>query len=302
MPLFLRALPLSFRTFWRYLVVLPFLAIVTAFFAIMAAFVPLANWLVLPVMAVLASLAGLRCALFARGHRSETDFGRLPDASIRFCLLGMGVTFAADMLLRGLHRLAALAGLGTDTSMIPETGAGLGDLFEMLSAQSLVWYALVATGLAVPVVYAAVIAVPMTAAAAPASTTGRQPELTWGLGAGALGLMVPLVAWGLGGHVFAFFGEVWTMFALIGSAVYALATGREPFWEWSLSPLSLLGATVFMTWASSWFFATAVLAWERHAGHRAEVAATARRPATADSASDLRALREARSRRQKGGA
>jgi hypothetical protein len=75
--------------------------------------------------------------------------------------------------------------------------------------------------------------------------------------------------------------------------------GTDPIWDWSLSPFSLLGGTLYMTWASSWFFSTAVLIWERNV-QRAEAAQKAKVITSKVSADDLRALREARMQGQRG--
>ena len=296
LPILLRALPLSFQTMWRYTLLLPVLAIITIVFAIISAFIPIANWLVLPTMAVLATLTGLRCAVVAKGFRKETDFGRLLDSSIKFCLLGMVFTFAANLLFSGAVWLIEPF---TDR-IVADPGAG-GGAETTLKVPTAAFYVLLAVRLALPIAYAAAIAVPMAAAAATSNTTGRQPDLIWGLGAGAFSIAVPLIVWGLVGHFFAFFGEVWTMFLLVASAAYSLVMGSDFYWSISLSPLSLMGATVLMTWASSWFFATAVLAFEREidrtAARRVRKSA-AEAEARKSGASDIRALREARTRRK----
>jgi hypothetical protein len=114
-----------------------------------------------------------------------------------------------------------------------------------------------------------------------------------GIGTGMVGLTLISLVWMIGGSIFSIFGEVTTMFLLLAETIRAVIEGEDPAWDWSLSPLSLLGGTLCMTWASSWFFSAAVLSWEARTRRqtdrvRAAIAATRVSP------QDLRALREAR--------
>lgn len=76
------------------------------------------------------------------------------------------------------------------------------------------------------------------------------------------------------------------MFALFLTTLMALANGTDLPWDWSISPRSLLGGTLSIAWASSWFFATAVLYWERLGEKDAQ--------ANRVSSTDIRTLRQTR--------
>ena len=85
------------------------------------------------------------------------------------------------------------------------------------------------------------------------------------------------------------------MVALLFETLRAVIAAEDPGWDWSISPLSLLGGTLWMIWASSWFFSAAVLYWERAVARRT-ANAQASIEATRVSSEDLRALRQARMR------
>ncbi len=74
MPIFIQALPLSLKTFWRYLILLPFLGIAALFLSLFS-IIPILGWFVPGMVAVWLSVMGLRSALLARGHVAPLDGG-----------------------------------------------------------------------------------------------------------------------------------------------------------------------------------------------------------------------------------
>lgn len=257
-------------------------------------FIPIIGGAVAPVMTVFCTLVGLRCALAARGHRNEADPGRLLRSSVAFFLLSYVVFLLIDGLFMGLY---SIVGPVRGLSSFRGNSNELSDVIEALFNQSFMWYLLVGTRLALPLIYAAFVAVPMAASAVSSSTRGRQSDLIWGLGAGAFSVGVPLIFWGLGGHILALCGgELWTTIGMAVSSVFALLNGYGNPWSISVNPFTLFGGTLLMTWASSWFFATAVLAWEREVQRQGQARANAAKERQADSG-DIRSLREARTQR-----
>lgn len=285
MPLFLQALPLSFRTFWRYLILLPCLA-VGAFVVSLASFIPILGWLVPGTISAGLVIIGIRCALKARGHGNELDMHKLLRVSLIFCAIGIVV----DLFVPAVQ-WAVLWGLEQVGVEVDPIGLLVG-----LLGVSYYWAAILLALLSPSALVAAALAVPMTAAAFSATPRGRETEVFFGLGSGLIGLLIVMTVWMFGGQIFSIFGEIWTTFGLLASALWALLQGEAPPWELSLDPLSAFGSTLFMTWASSWFFATAVLTWER----KVELSKTNRAAdidANRVSTDDLRDLRKMRNDR-----
>jgi hypothetical protein len=286
MPLFLQALPLSLKTFWRYLAVLPVLGVI-ACLLLLASFVPILGMVVPGTVYAYCVMTGLRCALAARGHTTDPGFGHMLRAGLVFFLLssiaGYIISFLAGSLSAGIVMLLRDLDMGSQ-------GEGslwlwLGSTLGLLIIFMMLW--------------SAALAVPMIAAVAGNGrrSTGLNPFD--GFGTGMFGLTLISIVWMIGGNLFSLFGEVATMLALLFETIRAVINAEDPAWDWSVSPFSLLGGTLYMTWASSWFFSAAVLYWERATDRRA-ASARARIEANRVSADDLRALREARMNRNRG--
>ncbi len=124
MPLFLQSLPLSLKTLWRYLFLLPFLTALTIAVTLVAGFIPIVGLIVPGVMSVLCTLAGLRCALNARGDDSDLELGKLVRASFWYFVLGIGVGIIFAVLAAGLGQVLDLAGGA-------EEGSGLGSILGL---------------------------------------------------------------------------------------------------------------------------------------------------------------------------
>jgi hypothetical protein len=287
MPLFLKSLPLSLTTFWHYLVTLPFMAVV-AFVLLLSSFLPIVGHLVPGTVAAFCMMVGLRCALAARGHGNSPDFGALLRASLVFCVINIIATFLIGLVAAALFYAVSFA--------VTLLGAGTANL-----QNTTVWIGggTITIYLALLCIYSSAIAVPMTAAAAAATERGQTSSPIFGLGTGMVSLTVIMVIWVFGGKLFAIFGEVTTIFFMLATALFASVNGDEIPWEWTFDTGKLVGATLFMIWASSWFFATAVLAWEQATKRRDQhsVAASEVQRVSGD---DIRALREARERGQRG--
>lgn len=279
MPLFLQALPLSLKTFWRYLAVLPILGII-ALLLLLASVIPGIGYFVPGTVYAFCILTGLRCALVARGHKVDPEFGQMLRAGLVFCLM----TIAATYLIEHLSVFLS-AGIVMIYRALDVTWAGGASVWLWVGSGFSLYFFLM-------LLWGAALAVPMTAAVADgdARGTGVNPFQT--LGKGMLGLGLISLVWTVGGSFWSIFGEVATMLALVVSTIHAVFNAEDPAWDWSVSPLSLLGATLWMTWASSWFFSAAVLYWERSMARRTSTMTSAPR----HTAEDLRALREGRMR------
>jgi hypothetical protein len=282
MPLFLQALPLSIRTLPHYLVVLPFLAALSLGFGVLT-ILPLVGLVVPGTIAALWTIVGLRCALAARGHGNEPDFGALIGSSLTFCL----INFVFSLVV-GAMTMAVLFLVGLLSS--PETGVASAPAVQRYSDLA----AFATVGLLVAL-YGSAMAVPMTAAAVASTPNGRKPDAFYGFGTGLVSLTVVLVAWIALGGVLSLFGEVALVMGILLEGLFALVSEDE-MPDFGFVDTKFVLSLLAMVWASSWYFATAVLAWERATETRRQ----ARQPAPVGprvSADELRALREARMQR-----
>ncbi len=196
-------------------------------------------------------------------------------------VMTMVVRFAADFVAPYLSGGVTLALRGADLG-----GEGwISALLWLLSAAGI--YGLIL------MLWSAALAVPTVAALANGSRhgAGLRPVDLFATGIGGLSLIS--LVWLAGGNLLSVFGEVATMFLLLFETILAVIAGEDPSWDWSLSPFSLLGGTLYMAWASSWFFSAAVLYWE-HAAEKTLARGRAATEAARVTGDDLRALREAR--------
>ena len=277
MPLFLRALPLSFQTYWRYLILLPFLAIAAFVFYVIGSFIPFVSYLVPAAVSAYCLLAGLRIALVARGHYNRPSSKQLLMASFVYAILLLVAKNVFGLVIGAGLLVMAQFGMTVNDSNILSYALVIFPLYYILIA-----------------IYGSLIAVPMTEAVS-ASPRGPDNGYFFGFGAGFFSLFPVTLLWAYGGKFFAFFGEVWTLFFMLLTAMVAAFNGEDIPWEWNFDLGYLLGGTLFMAWASSWFFATAVLAWEK-AGQRRKQDSIDAIEAERLSADDLRALRKSRQR------
>lgn len=284
MPIILQALPLSLQTFWRYLLILPLLAVV-AVVLLLAAFIPLLGLIVPGMVYAYCMMTGLRCALVARGHESDPGFGHMLRAGAIFALLTLVITLmieqVAYFLPLGAFDLLGLPGgmVDDETQMQPFNAAFYG-LFSLLL---LLWIS--------------ALAVPMTAIVASPRRRSGGLHLFTGIGRGIFGLTVISLVGLAGGMLFSVFNGLATLVLIVVDTIFAAALPDEPTLDWSLSLWSLLPGILWTTWASSWFFSAAVLHWEDTVQRR-EAAALNAAEASRLPVEDVRALRLARQQRQ----
>lgn len=283
MFIFIKALPLSLSTFWRYLILLPFLGIGTLALSLFS-IAPFLGWLVPGMISVWLSIMGIRCALLARGYTQPISAGTVITICLYFSIIFMGVGFIVNFAMVGVLWAFAQAGLTVEP---------LG-LLAGLFGVSPYWSGVLLGFLAPIAIASSAFAVPLTAAAASTGRNGWDHKAFFGFGRGVVGLSIVTAVWLFSGHVFSFFGEMWTLFGLIIGAVLALLEGESLPFDTDFAPWTALRGTLLMAWASSWYFATAVLTWEHYAKDAAAPQKMAKEAASVPSATDIRALRRAR--------
>ena len=286
MPLFLRSLPLSLGTLWHYVFLLPLVIIFCTPFVLLT-LIPLIGLIVAPAMGAFVTFAGYRCALTARGRGNEPALGKLVRASLFYGF--MNTLVGAVFLLLSVGVVMVLAKLGIQPSL------------TMASSPDIPWV----PGLAIialfvlNTLFTCAIAVPMTAVAAAASPGRRDPGPFVGFGRGMVSLTLVWIAWFGGIFLFGFFdilseSVTFAMQNTMGNLRGKLSNDVPDF---HLIPF--IAAVTYLIWGSCWFYATAVLVWERHLSRqeaqKVETVAVERM-----TAEDLRALREARMQRNEG--
>lgn len=247
MPLFLAALPLSFQTFWRYLILLPFLMIAATLLSL-ASIVPIFGFLVPGIVSAFCTISGVRCALAARGHRNPWEAGHLFRLSLIFAVVNVIVISVISFCGRYIA---------------PFTGRMLAPLAETVGGNPVTWS--FASSLLIPVLltsaYSAAIAVPMVAATAD-NRRGATSGVLDGFGTGLFSLLLVSAVWLYLGNVLSIFGEGGLVLLMMLSAIMSLINGEEIRWSLTSGPGVFLVRMLLITWASSWLFATAVIGWE----------------------------------------
>ncbi len=210
------------------------------------------------MVSVWLTVMGLRCALAARGYVKPLDGATLLNICLFFSVIFMGVGFVLNGIVWVIPWALEQAGI-----VVEPLGLFVGAL-----GVSPYWSGILLVILAPLVLTNAAFAVPLTAAAASTGACGWDFKAFVGFGRGIVGLSIVNAAWLFSGNMFSFFGEIRTTFGLIIGAIWALVEGESLPFQTDLAPWTALRGTLFMAWASSWFFATAVLTWEQYATQR----------------------------------
>ncbi|WP_131802439.1 hypothetical protein [Yoonia tamlensis] len=266
---------------------LPFLgigALILSLFSIL----PFVGWLVPGMVSIWLSIAGIRCALFARGHTQPIAAGTVFTICLYYSVIFLVVGVLVNLFMAALIWIITLAGFTINP---------LG-LFAGVFGVSPVWSALLIGFLAPVAITTAAFAVPMTAAAASTGRGGWDYRAFAGFGRGAISLSFVMAVWMFSGHLFSFFGEIWTFLGLMVGAVMALSAGENIPFQTDFAPWTALRGTLIMAWASSWYFATAVLTWEDYVAQTAVQRAAQHAPPKV-STDDIRALRQARMQKKR---
>ncbi|WP_373636823.1 hypothetical protein [Yoonia sp. BS5-3] len=265
------------------MILLPFLGIGAVVLSIFSIF-PFVGWLVPGMISVWLSLMGLRCALFARGYTQPISGGTLLTVCLYFSVIFLIVGVLVNAVMTGIVWAATAAGMPIDPLA----------LFAGVFGTSPYRSAILMGFLAPVALTSAAFAVPLAAAAASTGPGGWDYRAFFGFGRGIIGLSIIMAIWMFSGHMFSFFGEIWTLLGLMAALVIALKEGEALPFQTDLAPWTALRGTLIMAWASSWYFATAVLTWEHYAGKSSGQRKAQTTPAPAVHTDDIRALRHAR--------
>jgi hypothetical protein len=239
------------------------------------------------MVSIWLSIAGIRCALFARGHTQPISAGTVLTVCLYYSVIFLVVGFFLNLLMVAIVWTVTQAGLVIDP---------LG-LFVGVFGVSPYWSAILIGFLAPVAITTAAFAVPLTAAAASTGRGGWDYRAFAGLGRGAISLSIVMAVWMFSGHMFSFFGEIWTFLGLMIGVLMALSAGESLPFQTDFAPWTALRGTLIMAWASSWYFATAVLTWEDYVADK-EAQRVAHAAVPKVSTDSIRSLRQARMRRR----
>ena len=277
-PIILQALPLSLGTFWRYLLVLPFMIVVLAMLFI-ATIIPLLGLPAMGAAITYSMVVGLSCALLARGHVDLVGFGGKLKISVLYGLATIALAvFAVGIayLVTTVFKSDLLASLRAE------------EITALFNAGSVLAYILA-------LLWLAAIAVPITAAEIERKTT-ESVGLVSGFGVGMFGLVLINLVGIFIGNYFWTNADIPAIIHQLQEMVAAQFTGLPYEWTLHIDPIRLLAGFLFMIWATSWYSTAAVLYWERKVAQRAVARAKAQQLLRV-SHEDLRALRLARDQR-----
>ncbi|OYW57537.1 MAG: hypothetical protein B7Z10_04325 [Rhodobacterales bacterium 32-66-7] len=280
MPLFLRALPLSFLTLWHYVFWLPLVLIICIPFLLLA-LIPFVGIVVATAIATFISFAGFRSALAACGKDNEPSFGKLIGSSLSLSVINILISILFIMISIGVGMGLAYIDVTPDF-----TAPGLED-FPIETGYASLIYLLLSS------LYYCAMAVPMVALAAAATPGGRNPGPFYGFGSGLFSILVAWGVWIAGLFFLGFFasfldGVTFGMQTAVTN-MFGVPLEEEITIDWWFLAL----AVAYMLWGTCWFCTTAVLAWDRTVHRWAKVPSEIV-PIERISTDDLRALREAR--------
>jgi hypothetical protein len=317
MDFLFQAFILSFKTFLRYLIVMPFVVIpgILVVFTMLATPILISRGAVLVIFLIAPILfstlavvlfaflitalttfnimVGCRAAFGAMGRHNELDFGRL---------VGKSLTFTIAQLAAGLFILLILGGIVAATFLMSESGSQFLQnpvanplyLVEFMTAHPVaIGVGLLSILLSLSL--SALLAVPMAGAAISATPKMGPTDAFIGIGTAFLPILALLVIIAVGCAVSGAYAHMAMLLTKLVT-VYAQYAGGLAL-EWPTAQEWLLGAAMFLfvVWTSCWFYAAAALGWKNYTDER-EAAFADKRQIERFEPDELRALREKRDR------
>jgi hypothetical protein len=319
MTLLIESFFLSFKTFLRYLVVMPFV-VIPGFLILMTIFLTpvllsqgfiLIIFLFAPVffatliglifgflltaMTSFNIMIGCRAAFGAMGRFNDLDFGRLVGKSFVFTLAQMAAGVFIVLILGGI--VAATVLLGAGTSLVAP-GPDITPLFllDFMTSHPLT-IGLGLLSLLLSLSLSALLAVPMAGAAISATPKMGPTDAFIGLGAGFLPLLSLLIIVSVGLTVSGSYSALIIVLTKLATT-FAQYLGNLPL-VWPTPQETLFGVAMFLfiVWTSCWFYAAAALGWKGHSDDR-DASLAQKVESERFSPDDLRAFRELRDRQR----
>lgn len=310
---------LSFHTLWRYLLVMPFVAIpgLLVVFALSAlvfgggivfllVFSPVlvGGLLTLILIFLFTALScfnimvGCRAAFGAMGRMNDLDFGRLVAKSMTFTLM--------QMILNVFLMIVVVGVIATVFLMSAEGGGSVDSVManpQVVAAQISahpVAVGLVIGAATISLALSALLSVPMAGSAISATPKMGPTDPFLGLGTAFLPVLLVLIATAILCTVTGAYAMSFGLIATVASNLVLLMTSQPMVWPPIEFVLLGLAMTLLVIWSSCWFYAASALGWKRFSDGR-EAAMTAAVDCDRFEPEDLRALREKRDLERGGG-
>jgi hypothetical protein len=317
MTLLFQAFLLSFKTFLRYLIVMPFVVIPGALVLMTLMLTPilmtrgliLVIFMFAPILfsalliiifsfllTVLSSfniMIGCRAAFGAMGRFNDLDFGRLVGKSFAFTFAQMVAGAFIALILGGIVAATFLFSEGGGAFMA-DPAANMAFLASFLKDNP-VAIGVGLLSLLLTLAVSAVLAIPMAGAAISATPKMGPTDAFIGVGTA----FVPVLALLIGiGVLLAYTGAyeaVIMLFAMLATTFAQHLGGLPLVWPTMSDILLGAGMFLFIVWTSCWFYAAAALGWKNFTDDRDATLAN-KREVEQFAPEDLRALREKRDR------
>lgn len=309
---------LSFHTLWRYLIVMPFVAIpgLLVVFAVSAlvfgggivfllVFSPvLVGGLLTLIMVFLFTalscfniMVGCRAAFGAMGQTNDLDFGRLVGKSMTFTLMQMVLNVFLLIVVVGI--IATVFLMSAEGASVDSVMANPQVFAAQISAHP-VTVGLMIGATVISLALSALLSVPMAGAAISATPKMGPTDPFLGLGTAFLPVLLVLIATGVLCTATGAYAMSFGLIATVASNLVLLITSEPMIWPPVEFVLLGLAMTLLVIWSSCWFYAASALGWKRFSDDR-DAATTAKVSYNRFEPEDLRALREKRDH-ERGGA
>lgn len=319
MTLLVESFLLSFKTFLRYLIVMPFVVIPAFLIVITLMVTPLLLtrglilivFLFAPILfsgllflifgflfTAISSfniMVGCRAAFGAMGRYNDLDFGRLVGKSFAFTFAQMAAGFFIVLILGGIVAATALMGAGqAQISAAMATNPAL--LADYISTNALVIVVLILSAI-LSLCVSAVLAVPMAGAAISATPKMGPTDAFLGIGTAFVPILVLLILVSVGLTITGAYGMITIFVAKLSTTLTQYMTDMPLVWPTMDETLVGVGMFLFVVWTSCWFYAAAALGWQGYSDDRDAIHAQ-KVESERFSQDELRAFREMRDKQR----
>lgn len=315
MTLLVQSFLLSFKTFWRYLIVMPFV-LIPSFLVLMTLLLTpllitrgfvLVLFLVAPILfSILFAfifafliisissfniMIGCRAAFGAMGVHNDLDFGRLVGKSFAFTFAQLAASVFMALILGGIVAATFLMS-DAGTQFLSNPAANVAFLVNFMLGHPVaigvgILSILLSLGLS------ALLAVPMAGAAISATPKMGPTDAFIGIGKAFLPILILLIVIAVVTSMTGVYSHISMLAGALASAATQYLTSQPMIWPAQTEVALGVVMFLFVVWTSCWFYAAAALGWRNYTDDRDEALAYKRHVERFEP-EDLRALREKR--------
>jgi hypothetical protein len=317
MALLFQSFLLSFKTFLRYLIVMPFVVIPGALIVMTLMLTPLLmtrgliliiflfapilfSTLIIIIFAFLITalssfnvMIGCRAAFGSMGRHNDLDFGRLVAKSFAFTFAQLAAGAFIALILGGIVAAIFVFSQGGEQFLQNPAASPEFVLLFVMDNPAVVVIAVLSVLLSIAV--AAVLAVPMAGAAISATPKMGPTDAFIGVGTAFVPILLLLIGTSVVLGVTGAYQAVSMLMATLATTFAQHLGGLPLVWPTLEQMLMGVGMFLFIVWTSCWFYAAAALGWRNYTDNR-EASLAVKRQVERFEPEDLRALREKRER------